>query len=99
MGNRKLWTQRDGSKIRIKDMADSHLVNTVRFLERHAEQVALTIPCPQFNGEMAQFYAEQAYDQLQSDPVDTMLSGSIYDDLYEECIRRGLNAWEEDGDR
>ena len=74
----------------IKDMSDSHLINTIKFLERYAEQIALTTLPPLFNGEMAQFYADQEWDNLQDDPVGVVLGGSIYDDLYREYIRRKL---------
>jgi hypothetical protein len=92
MGNRRLWKQKDGTKIRIKDMSDQHLLNTIKYLERKADEVARRVPYPQFNGEMAQFYAEQAWNSLQDNPTDNMLAGTIYDDLCEEYIRRGMTA-------
>lgn len=92
MGNRRLWKQKDGTKIRIKDMSDQHLLNTIKYLERKADEVARMVPYPQFNGEMAQFCAEQAWNSLQDNPTDNVLAGTIYDDLCEEYIRRGMTA-------
>ena len=34
MSNKQKWTQRNGEKIRIKDMQDDHLLNAVRMLNR-----------------------------------------------------------------
>lgn len=34
----KLWTTRDGESIRVCDMGDSHLRNTVQFVRRNAER-------------------------------------------------------------
>jgi len=33
----KIWTTRDGQKIRVCDMDDGHLQNTINFLERWTE--------------------------------------------------------------
>lgn len=35
--NTKTWTTKDGTKTRIKDMDDGHLLNTIKFIERMAE--------------------------------------------------------------
>lgn len=88
MGNTKKWTQKNGKKIRIKDMSDQHLINTIKMLERRLEEAKRNMPYPMFNGDMAQWFAEQDYDAFQKSVVSDHVP--IYDDLIEEKIMRGL---------
>ncbi len=86
----KHWTTKSGEKIRICDMLDEHLKNTIAFLERNARFVADVAIFPSFQGEMAQYYAEQQYDNMVEDPIEFFCVGTIYDDLVTEQLRRGL---------
>lgn len=53
----KLWTMRNGQKIRLGDMSKSHLVNTIAMLERVAkktyESEMSACMSLSFSGEMA----------------------------------------------
>jgi hypothetical protein len=72
-------------------MTDRHLLNTIRFLERRAEeerQAIIEAPIP-FQGEMAQYYAE-------GDALRAALSSPEHfcpalEDLYEEALERGMD--------
>lgn len=88
----KLWTQKNGTKIRICDISDKHLLNTISFLERKAEEQLHDIPFPSFNGEAAQYYAEQEFDNLMDMGVEDLAEElyPIYNDLIKEKDRRGL---------
>jgi hypothetical protein len=94
MGNTKKWKMRDGTKIRIKDMGDSHLLNTIKMLERYgrAKHIQETnelwsMPYPQ--GEQAQMCFDQIemeiYDKDWSDYVP-----DIYWDMVEEVEKRSI---------
>ncbi len=90
----KKWTTKDKSKIRICDMEDSHLLNTIKFLERFAEterklNMDFYITCPQPNGEMAQM----AFDNELSLAIESIwedFTPPIYDNLIKEKERRKL---------
>lgn len=92
MSNRKMWTCKDGRKIRIKDMTDSHLINTVNLLERKALEFKYNVPYPNFQGEMAQFCAEQEFDNLMESDASEIASSEcpVYDDLVDEINHRKL---------
>lgn len=80
---------KDGTEIAIQDMTDTHLVNTIRMLERYHEAKKFEIPYPNFNGDMAQWCAEREYDSfMESDPS---VSYPVYDDLVDEFFRRDLD--------
>lgn len=92
--NTKKWTMRDGTKIRIKDMGDGHLVNTIRMLKRygalvkrHTEMIYLCGPTPQ--GDMAEYAFNQEFDRvMDADPEE--FAPDILEDLCAEADRRGL---------
>jgi hypothetical protein len=88
VSNQKMWKTKDGRKVRICDMGESHLENTIALLRRaHARYVAeATADYPMFQGEMAQFYAEQEWESaVSSAPEDTY---PILIDMREELFRR-----------
>lgn len=97
--NTKKWTTKDGQRIRIKDMEDSHLLNTIRFLERTWEKrkASMLSDFPCFNGEMAQYYAEQEWDRLADTDIEEACP--IYNDMVDEAERRNLLKGANNGER
>lgn len=92
-----IWETKDGKRIKIKDMEDSHLVNTIKFLRRVAEheiksnqKAFLGFGYPQ--GEMAQ----DAYDQEErywNEITEDELIGEhfpCFDNMIEEGKKRKL---------
>ena len=84
------WTTKDGRKIPIRKLTDTHLVNIIRMLERNHEHniEAAWSAAFSFNGEMAQMVAENAAEDLAWHGPEA--SYPIYDHLYTEAIRRNL---------
>ena len=77
---------KDGTKIRIKDMSDAHLGNTIRMLERkHESDLDMAMMgFASLQGEMASYYAEQELENMWDAPS----LHPIYYDLLEEQRRR-----------
>jgi hypothetical protein len=94
-GNRKqtkLWTCKDGTRIRICDMTDSHLLNTIAYLERYTvkKQTCLVLAPNPFCGDIA----ESMFDNEQGAVLEEGLEPSdvcaSYDNLVAERERRNL---------
>jgi len=84
---------KNGKKIKIKDMTDSHLLNTIAFLKRKCMQEVnqlINLPLPQ--GEIACMDVEADMDNLMEDPEQ--LLPDVYYDLEGEARGRGLNGLE-----
>ena len=90
----KKWTQKDGKKIRICDMSDQHLGNTIEMLRRYAEAQHRNMLMGSyaaeafFTGELAQFAIEDRIEALVMDGPDPSRYYALYDDLVEEQHRR-----------
>jgi hypothetical protein len=86
----KMWKTRSGRKIRIKDMDDSHLMNSIRMLERmhgHSVSELYSLSCF-IQGEQASLDIDNAIAQAEDGGPSE--SYPIYDDLMEEAVKRGL---------
>jgi len=94
----KTWTMRDGTVIKISDMSDRHLINTLNYLWRNAEELrtraafALDIAAEQTNGEMAAYYLEQDANHLyEMEDIDYLSTREDYCEMLAEAKRRGLS--------
>ncbi len=91
----KFWKTRDGRNIRVCHMTDTHLLNTIRFMDRQAaayERDAIRVglhALTALHGEMALLSVEQELDCLMEEGVRMP---EIYDDMVEEAAQRGLEA-------
>jgi hypothetical protein len=86
------WTQRDGTKIRICDMSDTHLLNTIAMLERaHQHTICQAYSfATTLSGEQAGYEIDREIDRMESVPSDHPL----YESLADEVARRGLTRSE-----
>ena len=86
----KLWTTRDGSKIRICDMSDNHLLNTINMLRRSHRELLNSAYSREasLTGEMAQMMIESEIGMLESEESDHPL----FESLIGDAVRRGLKV-------
>ena len=86
----KKWTMKDGTKIRICDMEDSHLLNCIHLLERcYQKEILAGYTClSSVNGEMA--YDSIDIELSVMEDNDPSYIYPIYEDLQDEAIRRKL---------
>jgi len=90
-----VWTMRDGTRIRVRDMADSHLLNTIRFVERAADRKRAELVADGYaamaslNGEMAQYICEGEIHAVEASAPGEFFP--IYDDMVDEAVSRGLS--------
>lgn len=81
----RVWTTREGDEIDLHDMETSHIENALPYVRRIAK---LDIPYPMFQGDMAQYYAEQAFER-ESLAVD---EAGLWVQHFEEELERRKQA-------
>lgn len=90
------WKQKDGTTIRICDMTDKHLANTIAMLERATEQYdyAFAMAPNPFHGDIAFGMMESAQDAILEGEAETHPADlyPVYDKLCAERDRRISNA-------
>jgi len=91
----KLWKAGDGTKVRICDMGDQHLLNAIAMLERFAEanrdaELRAAYAMEQMlHGDIATLCIEQDISALEQSDNEEFLP-PIFQDLCREASRRNL---------
>lgn len=89
-----IWVTKDGKVMQIKEMRDTHLLNTIAFIERKYDAMPKDCSFPCFNGEEAQAHAEREYEDFQETLF--IIRNKLWE-LQGEAISRGLKKEEEYG--
>ena len=96
---RKVWVQRDGTPIKVKDMGDTHLINTIRMLQRAAghiydrEVISAYLYATEPGGDMAQDMFDQEFDRaLEREPWDWLKDTPLVSAMFKELKRRRVAA-------
>lgn len=95
-----LWKMKDGTKIRICDMEDSHLINTIKMIDRYclrATQEAVWSGYAVLNSfcspdSMASYQVESDIARLEEEGIDPFSAYPIYGKLWDDLNRRGLEV-------
>lgn len=92
-----IWMTKDGKKIKISDMSDGHLINSVRLLQRTVGKMRLGHQLSGFsilnfvNGEMAEMAIENALQQeMEMDDEEWLEYHTSYEELIEEAKKRDI---------
>jgi len=95
MGLKKVWTTKEGKKIKIRDMEDSHLINAYKMLIRRGfisvETLNFYLTCSPPTADMASYYFEQGLDAIIDAPVSWFV-----DTFEKELKKRNINLKEEE---
>ena len=89
-----IWTSRDGRKLTLNSITDSHLVNLVNWMQNSYKTIAAVRA--QRAASMSMFFGDEVspfLDEIQDIWLEIEDPGEIftqYDDLLEEIERRGL---------
>jgi hypothetical protein len=79
-----MWSAKDGRKIRIVDMDDRHLLNTIKFLKGRMVELALTEK--KNNSEDEKFYAKMRAKNIKHAEASLNIMNA-------EAERRKLGDW------
>jgi signal recognition particle subunit SEC65 len=87
------WTTKDGTKVRLCDMSDSHLHNAINIVEKAAElkrrdNLLFYLGCPEPTGDMAQLAFDREVDNAIDATMEDFLP-EIHNKLILEKERRG----------
>lgn len=91
------WVMKDGTKVRIEDMSNTHIINSINLMERKAREMYSEVEHSMWSvygslqGEMAIDSMENEINSLDKGGWENILP-SVYYDLCKELERRGVSV-------
>lgn len=93
-----IWVTREGERVKVKDMEDSHLISTIRCLRRHAPRMMAAVKMSLYSylgsepPDGAYDCADSAVSELAEMDADEYLEGTVptFSALMAEAEKRGL---------
>lgn len=94
MKHDNVWVNKEGKRIKIKELENSHLMNIIKLIERnYIKAIGFYLIGPGPRGEMAQDAFDREFDIL--DEGGPSGFHKQYDILVEEADRRGIDDREQ----
>lgn len=87
--NERVWKTKDGRKVRVCDMDDAHLINTIRYMDRRLEAMKWEMEYPNFPNPREQEIAVRRFNDFMTAKPEYVWS--FYLDMKVEAAKRGLD--------
>ena len=85
-----LWRLSGGQRIRVCDMDDAHLLNTIRFITRTLQASVGTLPPGAYSSDTPEYLAAlAAWEGMMRAGISDL--EPYYHDMMEEMLHRGLS--------
>lgn len=95
---KNIWVTKDGQRVHVKDLGDTHLTNLIKLVIRKGKQaqlceiVAANSISMLFQGEMAQLCAARDIDAMENEHINNYLERRMitWESIKKEAFKRKL---------
>lgn len=86
-----IWKTKEGKEIKICDMETSHIENSINMMKRKGfvnreEYLEIVSSYPVMNGDMAQYCAEQEYENWLASHMPSKILGELEKELEKRTV-------------